>query len=289
MPAIFQIEVLRDDDYDGTYENHMGTYNNEAGYVNTDEYASVPPLSIPYVDRPDVEDRYEFKMYVLEIVGFDVVTGEPVFEYRYYTSWYFTDESEILYDDGSYVIDPSGLITFDAGDDGIYDFIVGFCTGGDNDIEIPDPDDPTYDGCETAFAYGGESIATCFSNWGFARWGWTNAINGSISSIYELPIYAGAAQCDIEKGTLVGTLTITFTSATTVEVNYSMDNGYTMEETHLYIGSLALPSDNGVFTLSPGLYTEIHDGLAGVGTDTYTLTVPEGDLYVVAHAVVCGN
>jgi hypothetical protein len=143
----------------------------------------------------------------------------------------------------------------------------------------PDPD------CETAFAYG-ESLANCFIEDGFSRWGWTNGPLAEGS--YEFPIYAGAAKCDISKGTLVGTLNIVYENGTAV-VTYSMNQGFTMRETHLHIGSDKFPLDtNGELTVAPGLYGNKHD-LTGASSDSYTIPGLSGSIYVIAHAVVCGN
>jgi hypothetical protein len=81
-----------------------------------------------------------------------------------------------------------------------------------------------------------------------------------------------------------------------------------MEEVHLYIGSESLPRDNEEFTVAPGQYGPSADGNKpddenplGIIDDTletdvaslYTWTVNWealfGDLYIVAHAVVCGE
>jgi hypothetical protein len=147
-------------------------------------------------------------------------------------------------------------------------------------------DDPPA-GCETAFAYG-NSYATCFigSPWiTTGRWGWTN---GTLSTgDYTFYIYAGAGQCDLTKGTLVGTLDVEYDGSTAV-VTYNMNTGYTMEETHLYVGNEPLPKDvNGNYTVAPGQYPYIHESLGGATSDTYTVTGLSGDIYVVAHAVVC--
>lgn len=76
------------------------------------------------------------------------------------------------------------------------------------------PPPPPESGTETAFAYGGEQLATCFldldfnsdSKSDFNRWGWTNGPLAAGS--YSFDIYAGAGQCDLTKGTLVGTLNV---------------------------------------------------------------------------------
>jgi hypothetical protein len=132
---------------------------------------------------------------------------------------------------------------------------------------------------ETAFAFGGDN-ATCFLNMGFSRWGWSN---GAVSEgTYEWPIYAAAGQCDLAKGTHVGTLHVNY-SAGAATVSYEIFSGYSLEETHLYVGSTALPiAKNGKSTVAPGQYPN-------VGTaSSYTVTGLSGNVYVVAHAVVGG-
>jgi len=135
---------------------------------------------------------------------------------------------------------------------------------------------------ETAFAYGGD-YATCFRSLGFKNWGWTNGPLGSGS--YEFDMYAGAAKCNINKGTLVGTLEIDYDGSTAI-VTYVMDAGWAMDYTHLYVGSELLPRDGkGDFTVSPGQYPYQND-LDGAASDEYTVTGLSGDIYVVAHADV---
>ena len=59
--------------------------------------------------------------------------------------------------------------------------------------------------CETAYAYG-EQYANCFLNIPGVtsnNWGWSNGPIGA--GTYSWPIYAGAGQCNIGNGTLVGT------------------------------------------------------------------------------------
>ena len=148
--------------------------------------------------------------------------------------------------------------------------------------------------CETAFAYG-DNYAHCFitgldfSPWNipdntFNRWGWTNGPLGA--GEYEFDIYVGAGQCDLSKGTLVGTLTVDY-DGSTADVTYAMDSGFTMDETHLYVGSEILPRDvNNNYTVAPGQYPYQHD-LDDATTDSYTVTGLSGDIFVVAHAVVC--
>lgn len=140
---------------------------------------------------------------------------------------------------------------------------------------------------ETAFAYGGD-YATCFLSMDFdgngkgdfKSWGWSNGPLGAGS--YNFDIWAGAAKCNLNKGELVGTLTIDY-DGSTATVTYMMDAGWTMGLAQLYVGSEPLPRDGkGDYTVAPGQYPYIHyvDGA------THTFTVPglSGDIYVVAHA-----
>jgi hypothetical protein len=140
---------------------------------------------------------------------------------------------------------------------------------------------------ETAFAYGGAS-ASCFiglPELSTNRWGWTNG--PLVADTYTFDIYAAAGQCDLTKGTRVGTLTVNY-SGSTASVTYQMLPGYTLDETHLYVGSEVLPRKNGDYTVAPGQYPQIHD-LTAAQSDSYTFTGLSGTIYVVAHAVVSGS
>ena len=279
MPAIFMIEVYRDDDGDGVYENLMGTYDNEDHYTISEAgNASALPLGVKYVDRTDVRDAYRFRMLLYMEIRLDE-NMQPVFDYVEKANWYFSDASNVLY------LDPSETgESFEAGGDKVYDWVLGFCTGVPADVYVPDPEVPGT-GTETAFAFGGDD-ANCFLNFGFNRWGWSNPVSGDV----QMPIYAGAGQCDIEKGTLVGTLTIDYKGDGTATVTYQMNAGYKLEETHLYIGTERFPKiQKGTkfeYTVAPGQYPEIHD-LTAASSDTYTVSVPSNG-YVIAHAVVSG-
>lgn len=88
--------------------------------------------------------------------------------------------------------------------------------------------------CETAFAK--LSVATCFLDIDededgvsdFNRWGWTNGPLLSGTS-YHLKIYAAAAQCDLTKGTEVGTAQISY-QGTTVTVSFQLYSGFISKE-----------------------------------------------------------
>ncbi|TXN35951.1 hypothetical protein FVB32_15430 [Flagellimonas hymeniacidonis] len=124
--------------------------------------------------------------------------------------------------------------------------------------------------CETAFARGNDGN-TCFLDEGFSRWGWTiGPLSPDADESYD--IYAGAGQCDISKGELVGTVDIVYADGE-VTVTYNIDESYSVAETHTYAGNDMFPTKKGAPTVAPGQYS-IQENL-------------EGDIYVIAHAVVC--
>ena len=141
---------------------------------------------------------------------------------------------------------------------------------------------------ETAFAFDAD-LGTCFLDivgLNANRWGWT--IGPLAEGDYTFDIYAGAGQCDIEKGLLVGQLLVSY-SGGTATVTYVMDSCRTLKETHLYIGSDILPTKNGEPTVAPGQYGNSHDGeeAPDAESDQYVIGGLTGDIYLIAHAVVC--
>ncbi len=145
---------------------------------------------------------------------------------------------------------------------------------------------------ETAFAYDCAGDANCFidiPDEGINRWGWTNGAYGP--GTYYLDIYAGAGQCDITNGTLVGLLTVVYDGAIAT-VTYETCGDYKMDEVHLYVGNNILawddnPADPG-YTVAPGKFPYTDDD---IDTNSYTFTIDglSGSIYVVAHAVVVGD
>lgn len=149
-------------------------------------------------------------------------------------------------------------------------------------------------GCETAFARKtSASHAYCFTTLDldsngapdFNRWGWSNGplIEGT-STWYNL--YAAAGQCDPDKGIIVGRMDVHYREGA-VNIVMSVKPGYTLDETHLYVGNEIVPKlDNGKYTVAPGQYPYAHD-LNGTKADYYTIENVSGRIYVIMHAVVC--
>lgn len=133
-------------------------------------------------------------------------------------------------------------------------------------------------GCETAFALGNNTFVDLELTRN--RWGWANEFTDVEDGSYTFEIWAGAGQNDLSKGTLVGTLTVEV-SGPDITVTYDMNPGFTMSETHLYLG------DDTPTTIAPGQYGNIHN-LNSEASDSFTVSYSgDGDFWLIAHAVVC--
>jgi hypothetical protein len=152
---------------------------------------------------------------------------------------------------------------------------------------------------QTAFARSDES-STCFldidvdgnSIGDFNRWGWTNG--PLMEGDYVMPLYAGAGQCDVRKGTLVGSVSVSYHQGTavvsfrTTGQNPSTGQPYTMADAHAYVGPAILPTKNGEYTVAPGQYPQIDSEVANATAKTFTFSGLSGAIYVVAHSSVAG-
>jgi hypothetical protein len=145
---------------------------------------------------------------------------------------------------------------------------------------------------ETAFAFGGDK-AICFDQYDASnRWGWTNGPLAEGS--YTFDLYAAAGQCDLSKGTKVGTLSVNYQDGTatvtyqTSGTNPGTNLPYTLTETHLYVGSEPLARNKqGEVTVAPGQFPYINAELNTLSR-SYTVSGLSGPIYVVAHATVAG-
>jgi len=150
--------------------------------------------------------------------------------------------------------------------------------------------EPCVINCQTAFGRlendKGESLGECFIP-KFDRWGWTNYITESEAD-YVLPLYAGAAHCDVTNGWgMVGTATIQYFGGRMV-VTYKMLPDYSMSEVHFYVGCSKYPKlKNGKETVAPGQFTFNASLLDRASEYTITFRNVQGPVWVIAHAVVC--
>ena len=186
----------------------------------------------------------------------------------------------------------------DADGDGIPDGCdVEECDGLDNDGDGEIDEDlncgsDTIDECQTAFSRLASDNAICFDNVpGFSspRWGWTNLMP-STNGTTTLDLYAGAAQCDISKGALIGEVQVTYDNGS-IDVAVSTVSGVIMNELQLYAGSEELPRDNqGDFTVAPGQYPYKYE--PGNEFTSYTFSGIDvnganNGYYLILHSEVC--
>ncbi|MGB5685813.1 MAG: hypothetical protein WBM35_08380, partial [Candidatus Electrothrix sp.] len=132
--------------------------------------------------------------------------------------------------------------------------------------------------CEGAFAFGPEQLDDFLKT---ERWGWQITIEDGEE--VETPIYAGAAQNDINKGTQVGKLHITYLNER-VTASFFMFDGSVMSQTALYVG------EEKISKAAPGQYGNNHEDLVSAGEDKYKIDVSSysgSTVYVVAYAEVC--
>ena len=122
---------------------------------------------------------------------------------------------------------------------------------------------------DSAWAKGDPNDPFCDN--GFANWGWSNLVG---EGSFEMDLWAGAGQCDTDKGSLVGTVDVDYDGENvivTFNVNATI---YDLKETHVYAGYDMFPKTRqGRNTVAPGQYVNNSpfDG---------------SDVYVIAHGVV---
>lgn len=139
--------------------------------------------------------------------------------------------------------------------------------------EVPECDQ------QTAYAYD-DILGLCFDQvMDTPRWGWTIGPLTPRPEPYDFPLYAGAGQCDITKGTLVGVVSVLYNEDGSLNVTYALMQGNTLLENHIHVGVLPLPFDKkGEYTVAPGQYL--------YALEDMPLSGVSGEVWVVAHAVV---
>jgi hypothetical protein len=132
--------------------------------------------------------------------------------------------------------------------------------------------------CETGIARY-PNANTCFLNFGYSRWGWSNG-PFSVGS-YQMDIWVGAGQCDTSKGYLGGMLNLVYNS-TTATIGCTSAPNYWFDKLHLYIGQNQMPSAGIAF----GNYPTVMENLKST-TVSAQINGLSGGINVVAHFEVC--
>jgi hypothetical protein len=162
-------------------------------------------------------------------------------------------------------------------------------------LECGAQEPPQLETCETAFAKGDAS--TCFigadfdhdgSDDGIERWGWSSGplVPGTGAA---WPVYAASSQCDVGKGTRVGSLSVSYGREGNVQVVFDRVGDFVLAEEHLHVGTEPLPrGEAGRFTIAPGRYPIVRRLDDATHTENQVGGL-EGDIYVAYHAVACGT
>ena len=88
---------------------------------------------------------------------------------------------------------------------------------------------------------------------GVTRWGWSVELNSYRT--YRFNLFAGAGQCELDKGEYAGYVNVTFHSDGTVTLgSFVMESGFNLIESHFYAGDTNVPMKNGNMTVAPGQY-----------------------------------
>lgn len=135
---------------------------------------------------------------------------------------------------------------------------------------------------ETAWAY--DETGTCFDDLGLTRWGWYDFLTVGTK---EYDLYAGAAQCDLTKGTHVGYAQVTRDATGLTTVSFDVFDGVLLSEGHVWSGETELPYDGSSYSAAPGGFNH-KDGDITNNDLTYEFTEPDST-YISIHATVSGS
>jgi hypothetical protein len=157
--------------------------------------------------------------------------------------------------------------------------------GCDSIVSINLVYEPLYNYCGTAFAQSTDS-STCFLDDGFDRWGWTNYF--AEEGTYTMDLYLGAAQCDPDKGALAGNITVSYLGGE-LYVTYELNDGFIMNEAHVYVGCNPYPIHRKVATVAPGQYSFVStfNDLSSYVVGPIDVSNLQDGIHVIVHAVVC--
>ena len=169
------------------------------------------------------------------------------------------------------------------------------CTFSLKEILVEQPDEEKPKGLIAYARKTWEPMVYCFSNLDldqngtpdFTNIGWTNGPIPLENYTSEYELFTGMTNCGATDGVKVGNMKIAAKDDGTAIVTIEMVEGYTLNETDLYLGNDKLPKDgDGKFTTDPKFYTYKHTNLAKVSTDTYSVSGLSENIYVVTFALV---
>jgi len=198
----------------------------------------------------------------------------------------YADWTDNCADGGTISATPTNITTTGCGETADYVFTkTDDCGNSDTETVTVERSIDLFENCNTAYARFEEGPNVCFLVDGFSQWGWTNNIENE--GVYTMPLYAGAAGCDLNNGSQAGEVTVTYAGGL-VDVEYNLFAGYVMHKAHIYIGCEKYPTlPNGKPTVAPGQYTFDLGSLDFVTNYTLEDVEVDGPFWIIVHAVTC--
>ena len=203
----------------------------------------------------------------------------------------WADWTDNCADGGTISSGPPVVTDFECYQEAVYTFYVeDDCENSDEETVTIVREFDLFENCNTF--YGRLSAdnppSQCFiddEDYNFNRWGWTNYIENE--GTYTIPLYAGAAHCDISNGAYVGDATVTY-SGGLVDVEYQLFEGYVMNQAHVYIGCEKYPTkNNGTPTVAPGQYNFNLGSFDYISNYTLEDVEVDGPFWIIIHGVSC--
>jgi len=186
---------------------------------------------------------------------------------------------------------PPVITDFECYQEAVYTFYVeDDCENSDEETVTIIREFDLFENCNTFYGRlsANNPPSQCFiddEEYDFNRWGWTNYIDED--GIYTMPLYAGAAHCDISNGAYVGDATVTY-SGGLVDVEYQLFTGYVMNQAHVYIGCEKYPTkNNGSPTVAPGQYNFNLGSFDYISNYTLEDVEVDGPFWIIIHGVSC--
>ena len=135
-------------------------------------------------------------------------------------------------------------------------------------------------------------MAHCFlsdpllDSYDFTQWGWTNgALPASETFVSTYELWTNVSGCEVTRATKVGEMKVHYFEGTAT-ATITLNNGYTMKESRMYIGNDILPKFEGDFTVDPAHYPFVHTGLGTATSDTFTVNGLSGNVYIIGYIVL---
>ena len=160
--------------------------------------------------------------------------------------------------------------------------------------------------CETAYAYDSENPLRnfCLIEFGADEMGWAVlnfnlnkdfGVNNNKHTEITLDLYAGATDCNLDSGMIVGELILSYKPMNDKHIltmTYVVDEPYYFTQVNGYAGYALLPfNDAGVHTTIPKDFPRSYSNEDGLGSYSFVFVIedPNENFNIIGHSVVRRN